>query len=252
KEYNKRKLGELMKKLKEGDVIIVSEISRLARSVFMLFRIVEFCNETKVTIYSVKDSINTVKPNDLTSMMMIFCFGIAAQIEREMIIKRTNEGLERARNKGVILGRPVGAESKRKLTGKDELIKEYAEAGLGVTQIARVLGVHRGTLDRHCKLNDIHINTVFNTHPCKYNKWHLEGIRVNKIINDERDYIISFIDAGYRNKWILEKLNEKGYNISMSSFIRYLRNNKEFYDYYKQKNTELRLEKNVECGKNKR
>jgi DNA invertase Pin-like site-specific DNA recombinase len=78
-------------------VIIVSEISRLARSVFMLFRIIEFCTENNIIIYSVKDSINMIKKGDLTGIMMVFCFGIAAQIEREMIVKRTVEGLERRR-----------------------------------------------------------------------------------------------------------------------------------------------------------
>jgi DNA invertase Pin-like site-specific DNA recombinase len=106
KEYRERKLGSLINKVKEGDVLIVAEISRLARSMFMLFRIVERCVEKKnCIIHAVKEN-QVLKKDDKVSAIILFAYGIAAQIEREMIARRTKEGLERSRQKGVILGRP--------------------------------------------------------------------------------------------------------------------------------------------------
>jgi len=251
KEYNKRKLGELMNKLNCGDVIIVSEISRLARSVFMLFRIVEYCNNNNVIIYSVKDSINTIKPNDLSSMMMLFCFGIAAQIERELIVKRTIEGLERSRSKGVMFGRPIGSKSKSKLSGKDELIQQYRDAGLAQLQIARVLGVHRGTLERYCKENGIKITNSYSFPKYDSNKFHKQGKLANEILNNEIEFIKTLIDYGLTNKDIIKKINEKGYKVSIASLNRFFLQNKELYEYYIQKNKEIRDIKNSECGNKK-
>jgi DNA invertase Pin-like site-specific DNA recombinase len=248
KEYNKRHLGELMKKAGKGDVIIVSEISRLARSVFMLFRIIEFCRDNEIIIYSVKDSINTIKSGDLTGIMMVFCFGIAAQIEREMIVKRTIEGLERRRRDGVIFGRPVGSKSKKKLSGKEDVIREYFSAGLVINQVARVMNVNRETLKRFCTENNIELNK-YEMVAKGISKWVKRGEVVDDILNAEKEYIRSLMDEGLTNKYILEKINEKGHQISPGSFQRWLKNDKTLYAYLKEKNRSFRAERNKDCGK---
>lgn len=250
KEYNKRHLGELMNKAKSGDVIIVSEISRLARSVFMLFRIVEYCTENNIVIYSVKDSINTIKKGDLTGIMMVFCFGIAAQIEREMIVKRTLEGLERRRRDGVIFGRPPGSKSSKKLDGKGELIKEYHAAGLSKLQIARMLNVNRGTLDRYCFENEIDLGKGY-IRPGLISSCVEKGKVADAIMDGEKEYIISLIDEGLTNKYIIEKIQQKGHEISSGSFYRWLRNNAEIHTYLIERQKEFRSIRNADCGKQK-
>jgi DNA invertase Pin-like site-specific DNA recombinase len=250
KEYSKRHLGELMKKAQSGDIIIVSEISRLARSVFMLFRIVEFCMENNVIIHSVKDSISTIKKGDLSGIMMVFCFGIAAQIEREMIVKRTVEGLERRRRDGVMLGRPPGSSGRRKLDGKEEEIREYTAAGLSACQVARMLKVNRNTLATFCDKKDIQLEAHLYASPkwCN-NKFHRKGTDADGILNAEKEYILSLTEAGLTNKHIVEKLREKGYELSEASFGRWIRNDKEFYARFIEKIREIRAIRNADCGK---
>jgi DNA invertase Pin-like site-specific DNA recombinase len=253
KEYNKRNLGVLMNKAKAGDIIIVSEISRLARSVFMLFRIVEYCMDNDIVIYSVKDSVNTLKKGDLIAMMAVFFFGIAAQIEREMIVKRTIEGVERRKKDGVIFGRPPGDVGTKKLDGKEELIREYINAGLSVCQLAKMLKVHRQTVRRFCKEKEIELHAISNyqNKDKMDNKWHRTGREADEILESEKEYIVSLIDQGMTNKYILEKINEKGHQISVASFCRWFKNDREFYNSFVEKIKEVKKIRNVDCGKKK-
>ena len=147
KEPEKRLLGILLEKVEKDDVIIVSEISRIGRKLFMIFRILEELMEKGVKLYSVKDAYNL--DNSLTSKVLAFAFGMAAEIERDMIQKRTIEGLARKKAEGVILGRPVGSNlGGRKLKGKEEEIQAYLDVNVGISAIARIFGVSRTTVHR--------------------------------------------------------------------------------------------------------
>jgi DNA invertase Pin-like site-specific DNA recombinase len=253
KDYSERQLGELMHKAKSGDVIIVSEISRLARTVFMLFRIVEYCMNNDIIIYSVKDSISTIKKNDITGLMMVFCFGIAAQIEREMIIKRTNEGIERRRRDGVIFGRPIGSTSKkRKLTGRENEIIEYFQNEKRIGRVAKKLKVDRETLIKYCREKNIDIPN--NPPPDITNSKHFtQGKLADSICENEREFITDLIiDNGLINREIVQKLNEKGHEITVCSFTRWIKGQKDLYDCYVERNNELRKIHNKDCGKQKK
>lgn len=152
-EFQKRKLGKLMKILKEGDVIIASEISRFARKLFLLFDFLGFVAKKKVELWTVKDNYHL--DGSLQSTIMAFAFGIAAQIERDMISQRTKEGLQRRRMDGVILGRPIGGKNKpsKRIEAKIPLIEKYAKMGLSYSTIARLTKLHRLTVANYCKEN---------------------------------------------------------------------------------------------------
>jgi DNA invertase Pin-like site-specific DNA recombinase len=247
-EYNKRNLGVLMEKAKDGDSIIVSEISRLARSVFMLFRIIEFCTQThNIAIYSVKDNITALKKGDIMSTMAICFFGISAQIEREMISKRTIEGMERRRLEGVILGRPIGARNKNggKLKKKSQDIKKYISQGLSVYKIAKLIKCHQSTIKRFVLINNIpYVNHLNNGKKI--------GIGFQKmLLSKEEKSIKNWIDMGLNIKSVASKLKEKGYDFSNSTFNHLLPKNPALYNYARNKCSELRLLHNKDCGKNK-
>jgi DNA invertase Pin-like site-specific DNA recombinase len=153
-DFQKRKLGKLMKILKEGDVIIGSEISRFARKLFLLFEFLGFVTNKKVQLWTVKD--NYCLDGSLQSTIMAFAFGIAAQIERDMISQRTKEGLQQRRLEGVVLGRPMGSKSsKTKATPKHAEIEKYAKLGLSYSAIGRLTKLHRLTVSNYCKENGI-------------------------------------------------------------------------------------------------
>ena len=150
RDYDKRKLGELLRNVRAGDLIICSELSRLGRSLYMVMEILSLCMERDCRVWTVKDNFRL--GDDIQSKVLAFAFGLSAEIERNLISQRTKEALDRQRAEGVHLGRPKGALSKRvKLTGKEEVIRVLREEGANWSQIARLLHVDRSTLVRFAK-----------------------------------------------------------------------------------------------------
>ena len=70
KEPDERALGGCLKKLKNGDIIICSEISRLGRKLFMIMRILEYCTKIGAKVYTVKD--NYELGDNIQSKIMAF------------------------------------------------------------------------------------------------------------------------------------------------------------------------------------
>lgn len=147
KTLNKRQLGQLLERLKEGDVLITSELSRISRSVPETFLILQTCLNKNCQVITIKENYHL--GNDIQSQVLAFAFGLAAQIERELISQRTKCSLASKREQGVKLGRPLGAETKRlKLAKNLNRIKNLLAKGLSKSQIAKILGVQRTTLTR--------------------------------------------------------------------------------------------------------
>lgn len=144
-EPEKRKLGKLIRKLKPGDIIITSEISRLGRTLFMIMRILKLCMDAGAIVYTAKDRYEL--GDNIQSKVLAFAFGIAAEIERNLISQRTREGLARARATGKTLGRPTGSKSKTsKLDAHAATIQKLLARGKSRSEIARRLKVNRRTL----------------------------------------------------------------------------------------------------------
>lgn len=145
KNYEKRKLGHLLKKVRKDDIIICSEISRLGRSLFMIMEILNVCMSKECKVWTIKDNYRL--GDDIQSKVLAFAFGLSAEIERNLISQRTKEALARKRAEGVVLGRPVGRKSSHvKLSGKEETIKTLREQGLSQAKIARLFKVDRMTV----------------------------------------------------------------------------------------------------------
>lgn len=149
KEPEDRQLGKLLEKIKENDVIITSELSRLGRKLFMVMRILEHCMKVGAKVYTVKDGYEL--GDNIQSKVLAFAFGLAAEIERDMISKRTKEALAKKRAEGLVLGRPIGSTSSYcKLDEHEDKIKEYLDAGLSFSAIGRLLKCHRLTVAKFC------------------------------------------------------------------------------------------------------
>lgn len=140
-----RQLGGILKKVKNGDTIIISEISRLSRKMFEIISIFHLCIEKKVTLYSVKEGY--VIGDDINSKFMGVAFSISAEIERSLISMRTKEALAQRKAMGIKLGRPAGSSCKRDMLLKNkEDILASKQAGESVISIATRYGVSRGTI----------------------------------------------------------------------------------------------------------
>ena len=150
KQVQERQLGRLLPALQAQDELIVTEISRLGRSLMEVMSFLHQLMERQVTVYTIKEGYTL--GNNLNSKVLAFAFSLSAEIERAMISQRTKEALARKRSEGKRLGRPKGALSKTtKLTGKDAVIQDLLAKQVGVSAIARILGVHRVTLARYIK-----------------------------------------------------------------------------------------------------
>ena len=156
KSYSKRQLGRLLKKVEKGDLIICSELSRLGRSLFMIMDILNICMNKECQVWTIKDNYRL--GDDISSTVLAFAFGLSAEIERNLISQRTKEALARKKAEGVVLGRPKGrrtAPEKHKLYFKRQLIVSLLNEGVSKRQIAIIVKVDRGTLNRYINANDL-------------------------------------------------------------------------------------------------
>ena len=156
KNYNKRALGKLLKKVCKDDVIICSELSRLGRNLFMIMEILNICMNKECRVWTIKDNYRL--GDDIQSKVLAFAFGLSAEIERNLISQRTKEALARKRAEGVVLGRPTGRKSSHvKLSGKDEVIKTLRQQGVSIVKIAEIFKVDRMTVAKYIKDNQLYL-----------------------------------------------------------------------------------------------
>ena len=152
--FEDRKLGDLLKELKTNDILIISELSRLGRNLMEVMRILHYCMEKNIKVFTVKEGYEL--GNNISSKILAFAFGLSAEIERNLISQRTKEALARLKSEGKKLGRPKGSLSKHtKLSGKADIIKELLDKKVSVSAISRILNVHRLTLSSYIKTRNI-------------------------------------------------------------------------------------------------
>lgn len=136
KSTHARKIDELLENLQAGDLLLVSELSRLGRSVGQIIQIVDTLIKKHVRLVAVKESIKIYGKQDIQTKTMITMFGLFAEIERDLISERTKQGLQAARAKGKILGRPKGP-GKSKLDDFKPEIEALLKNGSSKTFIAK-------------------------------------------------------------------------------------------------------------------
>ena len=135
-----------MDQFDSGDRLIVSELSRLGRSLGQVIEIVDTLVKRKIAFIAVKESIRFEGKQDMQTKVMVALFALFAEVERDLISERTKEGLAKARASGKKLGRPKGALGQSRLNGKEGEIQELLEKGVSKTAIAKITGVSRTNL----------------------------------------------------------------------------------------------------------
>jgi DNA invertase Pin-like site-specific DNA recombinase len=145
KSWKERDLGKLFAQAKAGDVLLVAEISRLARSTLQVLEILQEAARKEIAVHVAKS--NMVMDGSLNSKITAVVLGLAAEIEREFISSRTTEALAKRRAAGLPLGRPKGAvSSEKKLDKRKDEISELLLKNVHKTSIARIVGCSPATL----------------------------------------------------------------------------------------------------------
>lgn len=148
----KRKLGRVLRRMKKGDTLIVSEISRLSRSLTEIMTIMGQCLEKEISIYTTKERYTF--DNSINSKVLCFAFGLVAEIERNLISMRTKEALAVKKAEGVRLGRRPGSNVKIELIEQnEERIARMLDSGMSITQMCRKIGISRHTWYKYKSMN---------------------------------------------------------------------------------------------------
>ena len=104
--WRKRKIANIIDEAQSGDRIIVSELSRLGRTMLECMEILSVASQKEVSVYAVKGSWQL--DDTIQSKIVAMAFSMASEIERDLISKRTTEALKVRKDAGMRLGRPKG------------------------------------------------------------------------------------------------------------------------------------------------
>lgn len=133
--FKNRKLGTLLDRMNDGDILIVPELSRIARSITQIFEVIEIVKEKNIVLYSLKENFCS-SDKSITSTVATTIFALVAQIERDLISLRTKEAMQAKKAQGLKLGRPKGKGKSKLDNYKDEILK-LVELHVPKTVIAR-------------------------------------------------------------------------------------------------------------------
>ena len=146
KELKDRRLNGLLNKIKHGDIIITTEISRLGRNMLEIMSILQTCLEAGCQIWTLKENYRL--GSDIQSKVLAFAFSLSSEVERQLISQRTKESLKRLKSEGKHLGRPFGM-TYQKLEKHRSKIKQMIEHNLTKSEMARQLSCSWSTLNRY-------------------------------------------------------------------------------------------------------
>jgi DNA invertase Pin-like site-specific DNA recombinase len=154
--WNERKLGDIVKNAKKGDVIIFAEISRIARNTLQVLEVIKECSTKEVELHIVKS--NMIIDNSIQSKTLVVIYGLVAEMERDFISSRTKEALAKRKAEGMILGRPKGSENKiLKLDEHKERVMNLVQNKVSITDISKIIEVSRATLYEWLRRNGVGI-----------------------------------------------------------------------------------------------
>lgn len=148
-EQNEEQLNELLNYIREGDIVVITKLDRLGRSLSQCLKVLDMLREKKIGFIALNQGIDTTKRKDPMVMAMIHLLGLFAELERNFIIERTQGGKLAKIKSGdlkAIGGRP------KKLSQKEEekLVKDILKGG-SINELAKKYEVSRATISRYKK-----------------------------------------------------------------------------------------------------
>lgn len=145
-----RKLGKVIRRLKEGDMLIITELSRLSRTLHEIMMIMKHCIDHQIIVHSTKEGYTF--DDSINSKVISFAFGLTAEIERNLISQRTREAMAVGKAQGKHMGRKKGSDSKmQRLEAHRQEIADAIAGGTNINQICHLYGVSYNTYYRFIK-----------------------------------------------------------------------------------------------------
>ncbi len=134
-----RRIQEVVDQLRKGDILIVTEISRLGRSTSEIIQFINQVLNNGIRLIAIKQKLD-ISRHDMQSKILVTLFSLLADLERDLISLRTKEALAAKKAQGQVLGKPKGTIQKSKFDKDLPLIKEYLKDGVSIRRISKNLG----------------------------------------------------------------------------------------------------------------
>lgn len=132
--------------VREGDTLVITRLDRLARSLLHLCEIAADLERKNVQLKVLDQNIDT---NDSTGRFLFHMLGAVAQFENELRAERQREGIQKARERGVILGR------QKLLTDEQAQTLRLEKQDKTISQLCRVWGMSRASVYRYLRENNV-------------------------------------------------------------------------------------------------
>ena len=147
KRGRERKLGALLNRMKRGDTLIVTEVSRLSRTMTDIMTIMGKCLTKEINLYTTKEGYSF--DNTINSKVLCFAFGLVAEIEHNLISMRTREALALRKVEGKLLGRRKGSYTKLNvLIENRSAIIQMLRRDVSIARICKYYQLSRDTFDK--------------------------------------------------------------------------------------------------------
>jgi len=132
-------LAEALEYIRAGDVLVVTKLDRLARSIGHLLEVLKAITDKGASLRIIGLGIDTATP---TGRLMLNLLGSIAEFERDIMLERQREGIAKAKAAGKYKGRKPTAQAKA------AEVLELHKAGIGASEIARQVGIGRASVYR--------------------------------------------------------------------------------------------------------
>ena len=143
KDMERPELKKLLNVVKEGDSIVVEDITRLGRNTLDILKIIDTLEQEKVYVISLKEGLDT---SSSQGKMMISLLGVFSEMERKNIRERQRQGIEIARREGRRKGRP-----RCKCEDFKIVYKQYENGDISIQQALKLLDCSKSTFYRRIK-----------------------------------------------------------------------------------------------------
>lgn len=143
---DREQLQKMLEDLKEGDIIYVTDLTRITRSTQNLFELIDLIRRKKASLKSLKDTWLDLSEDNPYSQFLITVMAGVNQLERDLIRMRQREGIELAKKEGKFKGRLKKYHKNH--AGMKYAVKLYKEGGMTVNQICEITNVSRASLYR--------------------------------------------------------------------------------------------------------
>ena len=138
-------LRQALKYARAGDTLVVWRLDRLSRSLTDLIAVVTQLELESINFKSLHESIDTVSSS---GKLVFHLFGALAEFERNLIRERTTAGLQAARTRGRVGGRPKALNQNK----RDMCVKLYDEKFHTVKEICQMMGISKPTLYKYVEV----------------------------------------------------------------------------------------------------